>query len=262
MEARTINPGPGVGERTRLSPLALNGWSSRQNGPKRLAWVSVAPSLPLLSRQTSADTPSEPAINTTSLCDGVVFWPIAATIRTASWNSRSVRRTSRTKPCRCRTSASNISRSRGSSMRLTASMTASVTMAWFSMIIFDLSCAAPREGAKTSTWSARSGLHGRNISRERDHVVMRELFNNRRHQGARASLPRMLLEVVQLTHQIARRTSGDPGNCIHAFEVGAMAGRTGDGCVRSAGFGQALALCKAALGHVDHELRASVTMFE
>src|SRR5579872_3331060 len=56
-------------------------------------------------------------------------------IRTASPNSRSVRCTSRTKPCRWRTSASNISRNRGSSTRDMASRTASVTMAWFSMIM-------------------------------------------------------------------------------------------------------------------------------
>ena len=45
--------------------------------------------------------------------------------RVASWNSRSVSRTSRTKPCRCRTSASRISRTRGSAVRPNASTTAS-----------------------------------------------------------------------------------------------------------------------------------------
>ena len=77
-------PRPGVGERTNVSPLALSGWSSRQNGPSMLACVSVWPSLPLLSRQTNADTPSEPAINTASLCEAVVFWPNATMILVAS----------------------------------------------------------------------------------------------------------------------------------------------------------------------------------
>ena len=84
-----------------------------RTGPSRLACVSVWPLSPLLSRQTRAETPSEPAISTTSLCESVVRWPMAAISRVASWNSRSVSRTSRMKPCRCRTSASRISRSSG-----------------------------------------------------------------------------------------------------------------------------------------------------
>jgi hypothetical protein len=49
-----------------------------------LAWVSLWPLLPLLSRQTSEEMPSDPAISTTSLCEAVVFWPIATMILAAS----------------------------------------------------------------------------------------------------------------------------------------------------------------------------------
>ncbi len=80
----TTSCGPGVGERNSESPLLLSGWSSRQNGPSMLAWVSAWPLSPLLSRQTSGETPSEPAISTTSLCEAVVFWPIAAISLVAS----------------------------------------------------------------------------------------------------------------------------------------------------------------------------------
>ena len=65
----------GVGERTIEAPLAVRGEFNRQNGPSIDAEVSVWPLLPLLRRQTSEDTPSEPAISTTSLCDAFDFWP-------------------------------------------------------------------------------------------------------------------------------------------------------------------------------------------
>ena len=68
---------PGVGERTIDAPFSICGESSRQNGPSRLAVVSALPS-PLLSRHTSAETPSEPAASTTSLCDSFVRWPSRA----------------------------------------------------------------------------------------------------------------------------------------------------------------------------------------
>jgi hypothetical protein len=74
---------PGVGERTIDPPLAVRGESLRQNGPIRLAVVSVRPRSPLLSRHTSDDTPSEPAPSTTSLCDSVVSWPSFAMIAQA-----------------------------------------------------------------------------------------------------------------------------------------------------------------------------------
>jgi hypothetical protein len=61
-----------VGERTSDAPLAHQGDPSRQKGPSRLACVGLsAPAL--LMRQTSAETPSEPAISTTSLWNAVVF---------------------------------------------------------------------------------------------------------------------------------------------------------------------------------------------
>ena len=72
--------GPGVGERTIEPPFSVRGEFMRQNGPSRLAVVSVWPLLPLLSRQISAEKPSEPDISTTSLCLASVFWPSLATM--------------------------------------------------------------------------------------------------------------------------------------------------------------------------------------
>ena len=60
-----------------LAPFGVCGASGRQNGPSRLASVSVSPLLPLLSRHTSAEKPSEPEISTASLWLSVVFWPSA-----------------------------------------------------------------------------------------------------------------------------------------------------------------------------------------
>src|SRR5256885_3127355 len=91
---------PGVGERTMEPPFSVGGESMRQNGPIRLAVVSVWPLSPLLSRQTRAETPSEPAMSTTSLCEAVVSCPSRAMRAQAWWNSASDRRASRMKPCR------------------------------------------------------------------------------------------------------------------------------------------------------------------
>ena len=60
------------------APLSKDGESMRQKGPIKLAVVSVWPLLPLLSKHTKADTPKEPAANTTSLCDSVVACPSLA----------------------------------------------------------------------------------------------------------------------------------------------------------------------------------------
>src|SRR5215203_116371 len=75
-QALTNNSGPGVGERMIEPPFSVRGESSRQNGPSRFAVVSVAPFLPLLRRQTSVETPSEPDISTASLWNELVFWPM------------------------------------------------------------------------------------------------------------------------------------------------------------------------------------------
>src|ERR1700678_3643638 len=95
---------------------------------------------------------------------------------------------------------------------------------------------------------------------------MRELFDHRRHQSARASGPRVLLEVVDLTHQIARRASGNSGNGCKALEVRAMAARARRGDARPARpgprLGQGLALGDAAFWYVRDELRTGVAMFE
>ena len=42
--------------------------------------VSVAPLLPLLSRHTSVETPSEPDVSTASLWNELEFWPMALMI--------------------------------------------------------------------------------------------------------------------------------------------------------------------------------------
>src|SRR4051795_12332954 len=55
-------------------PLGVRGAFSRQNGPSRDCEVSVLPWSPLLSRQTSEETPSEPAISTGSAWVAVVEW--------------------------------------------------------------------------------------------------------------------------------------------------------------------------------------------
>ena len=78
-------------------PLGVRGEFSRQNGPSSDCEVSVLPWSPLLSRQTSEETPSEPAISTVSLWVSVVSLPISFRMAVASRNSASVRRTSRTK---------------------------------------------------------------------------------------------------------------------------------------------------------------------
>ena len=70
---------PGVGERTIEPPFSVRGESRRQNGPSRFAVVSVWPLLPLLSRQTSVETPREPASRRASLWLSVVCRPTAMT---------------------------------------------------------------------------------------------------------------------------------------------------------------------------------------
>src|SRR5205085_1021296 len=86
----TNNAGPGVGERMIEPPFSVRGEFSRQKWPSRLAVVSVWPLLPLLSRQTSAEKPSEPDISTTSLWVALLIWPSLATICAPAWNSSSV----------------------------------------------------------------------------------------------------------------------------------------------------------------------------
>jgi hypothetical protein len=71
---------PGVGERTIDAPSCSRGEPARQNGPRRFAVVSRVPPAPLFCRHTSDDTPSEPVISTTSLCDSLVSWPSLAMI--------------------------------------------------------------------------------------------------------------------------------------------------------------------------------------
>ncbi len=119
--------GPGVSERMIEPPFATGGEFSRQNGPSKDCEVSVWPLSPLLSRQISEEMPSEPAISTISLWLSVVSLPISTRMAVASRNSFSVRRTSRTKPWRCLTRLTMISRSRGSSVRSITAITAGVT---------------------------------------------------------------------------------------------------------------------------------------
>src|SRR5262245_43164828 len=70
---------PGVGERTIEPPFSVRGEFMRQNGPSKLAVVSVCPLLPLLRRQISVENPSDPDISTTSLCLSSVFCPSRTT---------------------------------------------------------------------------------------------------------------------------------------------------------------------------------------
>ena len=125
--SRANRVGPGVSERTIEPPLATRGECMRQNGPSSDWDVSVLPLSPLFRRQTSDETPSEPAISTVSLWVSLVSLPISFRIAVALWNSASVSRTSRTKPCRWRTSETMISRRRGSAVRCMTSTTASVS---------------------------------------------------------------------------------------------------------------------------------------
>ena len=108
-------------------PFSVRGESSRQNGPSRFAVVSVAPFLPLLSRHTSVETPSEPDISTASLWKALEFWPMALMMAQPWWNSSSVSFASRMKACRCLTSAVITSRKRGLGARAISSSTAWVT---------------------------------------------------------------------------------------------------------------------------------------
>ena len=128
--ARTCMAGPGVGLRKMDAPLAVGGEFSRQNGPSRL-WVESAA---WFCRQTRLDTPSEPAISTTSLCESWLSWPIRAMSAVAARNSSSVSFTSFTKPCRCVTSELMISRKRGSGVWRMTAMTASVRWCGFWII--------------------------------------------------------------------------------------------------------------------------------
>ena len=75
----------------------------RQNGPSRLASVSVLPLSPLLSRQTSDERPSEPDISTASLWVSLRVLAERDDVADAAWNSSSVSFTSRAKSCRWRT---------------------------------------------------------------------------------------------------------------------------------------------------------------
>ena len=82
--ARAKSGSPTVLERMIEAPLGVTGWFRRQKGPSRFWLVSVLPLSPLLSRHTREDTPSEPAISTTSLWVSVVWWPISAMMAQAS----------------------------------------------------------------------------------------------------------------------------------------------------------------------------------
>ena len=116
-------------------PFSVRGESSRQNGPSRFAVVSVAPFLPLLSRHTKVDTPSEPDASTASLWNEFELWPIELMIAQAWWNSSSDSFTSRMNECRCLTSALITSRKRGLGARAISASTASVTWSGPSMIM-------------------------------------------------------------------------------------------------------------------------------
>ena len=127
--------GPGVSERMIVPPFSTRGESIRQNGPSSDCEVSVPPLSPLLRRQTSEETPSEPAISTISLWLSVERWPISLSISVAARNSASLRCTSRTKACRCLMSDTMIFRRRGSLVRSITRRTASVTSSWRLMIM-------------------------------------------------------------------------------------------------------------------------------
>src|SRR4029077_1032419 len=115
------------------------GESILQNGPRRLAELSVDALGPLFMRQTKVETPSVPAISLTSLWLSVVNCPSSATHLIALSNSFSVSLTSRTNACRCRTMDSRISLVRASGVRFISSRTACVTCSRPSIIIgFDL----------------------------------------------------------------------------------------------------------------------------
>src|SRR5208283_5355426 len=75
--AVTISGSPEVSDRTIVPPFATRGEFSRQNGPSSDCDVSELPPSPLLSRQTSEETPSDPAINIGSLCESEVSLPIS-----------------------------------------------------------------------------------------------------------------------------------------------------------------------------------------
>src|SRR5271170_2773901 len=136
--AVTSSGSPGVSDRTIVPPLATRGEFSRQNGPSSDCDVSVLPLPPLLRRQTSEETPSEPAISTDSLCVSVLSLPISLRIAVAWRNSSSVSRTSRMKMCRCFTRDTRISRTRGSAVRSIAASASDVTSSWLPMIIATL----------------------------------------------------------------------------------------------------------------------------
>src|SRR5579863_2266352 len=72
----------------------------------------------------------------------------------------------------------------------------------------------------------------------------------------------MLLKVIKLTDQVARRTSGDARNGSNTPEVRPMAGNTGRGNSRTAGRGQHLALGNTALRPIGDELRTCIAVFE
>src|SRR5580692_6537664 len=113
------------------------------------------------------------------------------------------------------------------------------------MIISSPSCEVPSNGSR---------FQRRNIRRERDHVVLREFFNDQCHRLGSASLPRMLLEIVQLTYDIARRTTGNPGDQTQALKALAMTARAGNRGPRSPGFGERFALRDTSSRHIGHKL--------
>src|SRR5205085_53819 len=145
IQAVTNTGSPGVGERTMEPPCGVSGEPLRQNGPIRLAVVS--PPCALFCRQTSAETPSDPAASTTSLCDGVVSWPAFAISPQICRNSASVSCVSCTNACRCCTAEASSVRRRASGVRSTSARTARVRSLAFSMTmaLFDMEAAVDHQ---------------------------------------------------------------------------------------------------------------------
>src|SRR5580704_14593252 len=91
---------------------------------------------------------------------------------------------------------------------------------------------------------------------------MRKLFDHGRHQRARASGPRVLLEIIELADEITRRTPGNSGNRSNALQIRAMADSARCGDARAAGFGESLAFSEASFRRVSNELRTRIAVFE
>src|SRR5205807_5571641 len=71
-----------------------------------------------------------------------------------------------------------------------------------------------------------------------------------------------VLDVIELAHDIARRTAGDRREASQTFQLRPMADGTWQGLARTAGADQGGTFGDAAYGHIGDDPRSRVTIFK